>query len=176
MTESKSITIKEALVLKEFTAFLQVAKDYCSFIEAFDSESPEQFLTLLREHLAHLYQSGLQLPEINLQNDQDFEDPLNDKELLNTLSFIGDRLPAQYYWHVFDPSDESNTDAVCGDLMDDLGDIYRDIKRLLLLFETDSLVAKENAAWELHFSFKTHWGDHCINALYAIHFFMPRTG
>lgn len=174
--EFKPITIKEALALKEFTAFLQAAKDYCSFIESFVPESPSQFLTLLREHLAHLYQSGLRLPEINLQNDQDFEDLLYDKVLIKTVSFISDRLPVQYYWHVFDPSDESNTNAVCGDLTDDLGEIYRDLKRMLLLFETDSLVAKENAVWELNFSFKTHWGEHCINALYAIHFLIPRTG
>ena len=60
---------------------------------------------------------------------------LEEKEFEKILFFISERLDNRYYWHVFDPSNQVDTEPVCGDLLDDLGDIYKDLKRSILIFK-----------------------------------------
>jgi hypothetical protein len=120
-----------------------------------------------------LYQSALDLPWVDLQSNLEYGEKLNSEEFDKVVSFIADRLgETRYYWHVFDPTKESELDAVCGDLVDDLQDIYQDIKFSFLTFNLDQKECKENALWQFKFDFDKHWDDHCINALSGIHFFL----
>jgi len=70
----------------------------------------------------------------------------------------------QYYWEVFDPYVEEP--PVKGSLSDDLLDVYRDVRRGLLLWDHN---APQAAIWEWRFSFGVHWGNHAIDALRALH-------
>jgi hypothetical protein len=66
------------------------------------------------------------------------------------LSRLDARLGSnRYYWDVFDPFDHEDHQAVCGDLVDDLADIYKDIKRGLTVFDIGTLASRETASWEL---------------------------
>ena len=60
---------------------------------------------------------------------------------------------------------------MCGDLLDDLSEIYKDIKRSLLIID-NGFNARETGLWRLKFQFENNWGDYCINALYACHYFL----
>jgi hypothetical protein len=91
-------------------------------------------------------------------------------QLENILNSLADRLNNRFYWHVFDPAKEDDIEPVCGDLLDDLGDIYKDLKNSLLLFDKGSPAEIESAVWTLKWSFDSHWGRHCINSIYAIHY------
>lgn len=73
---------------------------------------------------------------------------------------------------MFDPTDHNDTASVCGDLTDDLGDIYKDLKTFLTEFEKDDDDVKQNALWQLKWSFDNHWNDHCMDAIYALHHFL----
>ena len=52
-------------------------------------------------------------------------------------------------------------------LSDDLLDVYFDLRRGLELWDQE--VPKAAAIWEWRFAFDTHWGDHAIDALRALH-------
>lgn len=71
---------------------------------------------------------------------------------------------AERYLVVFDPHHD---DEPCsGSLADDLGDIYRDVRRGLDLFDRE---APADAAWEWRFAFETHWGNHATDAVRVLH-------
>lgn len=92
------------------------------------------------------------------------------------MSFTADRLDNnRYYWHVFDPTKDTQIEFVCGDLLDDLTDIYQDLKNSIFLFESDKPEKIETAVWNLKWSFDNHWDDHDINASYALHYFINKT-
>lgn len=133
-----------------------------------------EFLKTTRIHLLKLYENALKLQWVDLQSNIEYDDKLDSDEFDKTLSYISDRLgDARYYWHVFDPTNEKNKEPVCGDLIDDLGDIYQDIKFSLMTFNLGKQDCQENAfLWQFKFDFDRHWGDHCINALRAIHFYL----
>lgn len=165
---------REILTTQEFLSFLSTARNFCALLETKQSISPKEFLAAIQRHLLILYSCGMNMRAIELQVPTDNEMEIPDIEMESMLRFIGESLQDRYYWHVFDPSDSNDTTSVCGDLVDDVGDMYKDIKRSLLLFDTGSDEAKENAIWQFKFDFESHWGDHCVNALYAVHYFLQR--
>ena len=124
-------------------------------------------------HLLALYSIARYLPAIQLQVDRDYEDTVNDSVMKPLLKSIGNRVPFSYYWVVLNPVDMNNlAETGTGDLIDDLGDIYKDLKRALIVFDIDERAAKENAIWKFKFDFDYHWNEHCIEALSAIHHYL----
>lgn len=166
-------TTEEIITSKEFSNFYQIATSYCEFIETYQEKSKVDFLQQTRQLLLNLYERTLKLQWVDLQSNIDFEEILDDKVFEKTLSSIADRLEdARYYWHVFEPTDHKDTELVCGDLLDDLGDIYKDLKYGIMIYNLGKKDCIENALWEFKFSFDKHWDDHCINALTGIHYYL----
>jgi hypothetical protein len=162
---------EEILKSTEFTEFYKTAIDFCDFIENFSSNHNVEFLAETRIHLLKLYYNALKLQWVDLQSNIEYDDKLDSDKFDKTLLLISERLgDARYYWHVFDPMNNIDKEAVCGDLVDDLGDIYQDLKFSILTFNLNKEDCQENALWQFKFDFDKHWGDHCINALNAIHF------
>jgi hypothetical protein len=175
MTKSNILSVDNIHTTKVFLEFINATKAFCSFIEVQHCDS-KSFLLMTQNHLLNLYTAGrnLSIIDVDIKNTIESEPELPDTTFKHTLDFIAERIPYRFYWHVFDPTDKSDTEAVCGDLFDDLCDIYTDIKRSILLFETNNAENIEKAIWEFKFYFEQHWGDHCSNALYAIHYFLQK--
>ena len=165
-----SLKIEEILNQKKFIDFYDCARDFCAFIEISNNET--DYINKLKIQLLKLYELGTNLPWVDLQSNVDYDDKISDIEFKRVLDNIAGKIGHnRFYWHVFDPTNEKDKEPVCGDLVDDLGDIYKDLKNSILIFNLNQLDCKENAAWQFKFDFDSHWGDHCINALNAIHFF-----
>lgn len=165
--------VEEILKTTEFLDFYKSATDYCNFIDNYSKQSQIDFLKIARQKLLKLYDKALDLQWVDLQSNIEYAERLDDKEFKSILSFLADKLDdKRYYWHVFDPTNHTDTEPVCGDLVDDLSDIYKDIKYSIMIYSLDREDCKENALWQFKFDFDKHWGDHCINALTGIHFIL----
>jgi hypothetical protein len=164
------ISIEKVIALKETQDFLLTAKGYCSFIETTDATGKE-FLNGLQGLLLSLYQQAATPPWTTLEHKEEFKAELSAEEMEKTLNSISNRVGAdRYYWEVFDPTDHNDTEPVCGDLVDDIGDIYKDIKYGLITFDFGTLASRQDAIWHFKFRFEKHWGGHAISALRSIHF------
>lgn len=167
------MSVDRIISTKEFRTFVDNAKYFCTFIETEKSDNYKTFLSNLQKQLIWLYTFGQTLPNFNLPADNDIKEiDISDKDIKNLLCFIADRLRDPFYWVVFDPTDHNDTASVCGDLIDDLGDIYKDLKTFLTGFGDKEDDVKQNALWHLKWSFDNHWNDHCLNAIYAVHYFL----
>lgn len=173
LTHHNFISVDEILLLEEFQIFVDASKDFCSFIEKGSANTESDFLLSTQNHLLTLYNLGRNLPRVKLETDTNFETGSDDAEIKAILKFISERVPFSYYWAVLNPVDETGLpETGTGDLIDDLGDIYSDLKEALMLYEKDNVGAKENAIFQFKFGYDNHWGEHCIEALYAIHHFL----
>ncbi len=152
--------------------FINAAKEYISLIEEEESIiSNDNFCMRVQELLIELYKYGWQLPTIELDESKDSPD--TDTEIRDLSKSIGDRLGiGSYYWVQFDPTWTADPELpTLGCLIDDLSDIYKDIKSAyVLITHKPTKSSIESGLWDLHFSFHHHWGDHCINALRALHY------
>lgn len=172
MTQPTNLTIDKLLQADSLINFLQSVRDFCDFIENDRAESHVTFLRMTQSHLHTLYFGGQKLQSVDLIYNLDFEDIMVKAQLENILNSLATRIKDRFYWHVFDPTKKDDIEPVCGDLLDDLGDVYKDLKNSLLLLDKGTPAEIETAVWTFKNSFDIHWGRHCINAIYALHYFI----
>jgi hypothetical protein len=157
-----------------FESYLTLGRKYCDTCESALTGDQRQFLSHIQGLLLELYSQGRLLPETDAA-EQDFESLFerNDKEV---QGMIADKVPFSYYWLALEPFSLDASTLGLGDLLDDLGDIYTDFKRVILLYDSNLDGARQQAYWKLKFDFDFHLADHLMNAMKAIHDYMGKDG
>jgi len=164
------MTVEEAIIKKETLDFLQVAERYCVFVETERTKGIEYHFKA-RDILTTLYATAIRFPEVSITYDKTFNNKVTDDQQKSIINRLDDNIgEKRFYWDTFDPTDENETEPVCQDLVDDLADIYRDIKSCFMTYNLGQIEAREHGLWELKFTFDRHWGEHNINALRALHY------
>ena len=147
-------------MLRQVQQFADAAKAYCSWAESNSEEQSSQVPAALAL-LSSLYRLALALPEVFVEQDSP---DIQDQEWKNVFVRFGS-MPFNYYSQCSDPH-EVLGECATADLADDLADIWRDLKRGLLVFQAGNI---EAACWQWRHSFWSHWGQHATGALYALH-------
>ena len=126
--------------------------------------------------VSELYAAGVALESVEV----DFAEGELSKDNVNRVEFwkeLSRRFtPHSIYWMVFDPLDDENTEPVAGDLGDDMADIYFDIVPGLKGWQSGESSQRQRAVWSWQFSFRTHWGNHALGALPALHWLVIDRG
>ena len=137
--------------------FAAQVREYNAFIARAHEYELDERLRIAREQVAAIYVAGLALPEYP-EHETRVEVP--NPETPATWPHFGMK---DLYYEVFDPYIEAP--LVCGELSDDLLDIYSDVGRGLALWDRGHTVA---AVWDWRFHFDCHWGHHAVDALRAL--------
>lgn len=143
-------------------------KNFCVFFETYPLINEQEYFQELRKQLLEIYSQALLLPANTGLSDNEY-DKVSAEDIAPRLLAIAELINHRFYWEVFDPYDDNDTEAVCGDIIDDLGDTYRDIKNAINFFDTANDESIKDTLWKLEFGFKHHWGNHCMDALRACH-------
>ena len=148
----------------EVDQFAEVARRYCAWVESEARDSID--LVTARRVLAELQLAALGLPELDSGDHQKIHSPPPDlrQRALRRVSAV----PFKRYWSMFAPLKE-NEQPVCGDLSDDLADIWLDLWRGLYLFDAGHKL-EANFHWRV--GYDSHWGQHLLEAQRAIYAFM----
>ncbi len=156
------VTVEKVLFVDGFTpaiaTFVWKASEFCTFIQEAGKLPLDERMSGARRHLLGLYAAALGLPSVEQTDDAK---PACSPEPPNNWRGF-ERF--EIYWEVFDPYELDK--PVAGSLSDDLLDVYRDVRRGLALWGAHH---DASAIWEWRFSFDTHWGDHGVDALRALH-------
>jgi len=161
--------------VKEVVAFKEAAEKFCIVLET-DPTDCDMWLKDLLGALSLLYARAHDLPEVELQDD-DIDIPDSFHMTLDDWRRQVDRLhdilgSQTYYWAVFDPSEpkDSEQEAICGDIADDLADIIGDLKPGLRAWASgiDGYLASIVFDWKTPL-FGSHWGIHAVSAMRALH-------
>jgi hypothetical protein len=154
--------------------YLSIARKYCDSYESKLEGDQRQFLSQIQGLLLELYSQGRLMPETNSPI-QEFESLFerNDKQI---QSLIAHKVPFSGYWQALEPFSIDKSKLGLSDLLDDLGDIYLDLKGAILLYDSNLDGARQEAYWKLKFDFDFHLADHLMDAMKAIHDYMGRDG
>ncbi|MBW8825068.1 MAG: DUF5063 domain-containing protein [Acidobacteria bacterium] len=141
-------------------AFRPVAERFCTLVES--ERAP---LRAILASAVALIAAALELPDIE-PSEADYDDPDDlDDDCRLVATRIGEAVRGHDpYWEVFDP--RLMDEPVAGSLIDDLSDIYRDLRRGLAIA---SAGFAPDALWEWRFSFESHWGNHAVDAIRVLH-------
>ena len=166
---------------KSFSDFKLSAENYCVYLENLSLSEKDSFPLHLKSLLADLYASALKLPEVDLVIVLDYEDKnLRDKLISCAKEFGGIASNIlgnnQFYRTAFAPDNMDTEELSHGFLIDDIQDIYIDIKESLELLKTNENVPTQQALWDIKFSLRSHWGEHCVSALHFLHYLCQKYG
>jgi hypothetical protein len=146
--------------------FREAAINFIQTVDSVVAMERDAFLAHLSHCLAELYASALDLPAVKPDTTSIDETPFAKEEWAELFNSLREKIGSiDGYWEVFDSTEK--TAPVQGTLAGDISEIYFDLKRDLQLDERG--ISKADSLWELHFSFRSHWGKHLLGALTAIH-------
>jgi len=153
--------------------FSVVAQQFCSIVDSAPGLDRTELLLEIYRILPSLIHEAVGLPEVELSEKHDELAPKlrslkvrqeQHTQLYNTLKErLGDW---DLYRQVFEPTKDQ--EAIFGTLADDFADIYRDLKKGLILVETPQ-APPGDSIWIWRVLFYSHWGQHAIGALGTIH-------
>ena len=133
--------------------FYELAENFCAYLDR--NTVSEDSVDILIRYLMRLYIGAMDLPEIrNLEGEKERNKAIPRVEVAFDSC----------YWEVFNPHDRN--DLVASDIVDDLSDIYRDLKDGVNEYEAGR---RNNAVfiWKLYF--ESHWGKHITDLLRVFH-------
>lgn len=163
----RSAGLKDFLNKPTTIEFLRSARQFVALLEL-ENINNEEFYKKVHFALVDLYFTGQRFEEVDIEFSRTDIDPLFEDKNANKIADLGGEA---FYWEVFDPAYDKDKEATQGWLVDDFGDIYRDLKTALCkIVNIGSNDATGDALWSLNFSFHHHWGQHCISALRALHY------
>ncbi len=155
---------------KELENFAEKARAFCNWLEG-EFANPLNELAKAERLLTEIHLAILSLPEsnaiweevedlANVESDTETEEALWEK-CRNKLQ----NLPVDGYWEIFDASKIEDDKPVFALVSDDLSDVYRDLRKGLILYDQGMFA---EAFWEWRLLFQIHWGNHLVGAQKAI--------
>lgn len=143
--------------------FATVAREFCAWVESPAAGEEEDMLAASRL-LAALCRYVLDVPY--LSGDEDVEpESLSVEQWQAALARLRD-VPPTYYLKFFTPHHTDIKQPVGCSVLDDLSDIYRDLKEGLACYERGHW---QWAAFYWRMLYDTHWARHALGAMYALH-------
>ena len=151
--------------IREFTG---QALSYCTLIEDNGTPNSWMFAQECLHSMLRLYQLAQRLPVV-VPGREDLLEDVEYERWNRVRENVARRLSRDYYWAVFEPMELEQPEAVGGSLTDDLADVWRDLKPGLALSDGGGTRMVSEAVWQWRFSFETHWGQHAVSAIAALH-------
>jgi hypothetical protein len=142
------------------------ASAFCKLVSSHSRLPIRRFLRDVHQSLPGLYAAGLRLPTI-CPDRRPVGTRVGVPEWRRLYRSLGARLGhRRYYSEVFNAYDRKDSDALIGDLADDLADIYGDLTNGFRCWQVGDYA---NAVWEWRFMCESHWGEHATSALRALY-------
>jgi hypothetical protein len=151
---------------------VDIARAYCELVDGGRRQTPWLFAHDGLSLVVQLYQAALLLPAAAPERTETHARP-DEREWKRVLDHVGHTLTKDYYWLVLNPLKMPPEEPVCGQLSEDLADIWRDLKEGLLVWETGTADSRSEAWSAWRNSFEIHWSQHAacvIGALNALCF------
>ena len=137
---------------------LAVANEYCVFVEKADEYSADDIFGFFQKICPLLYLKGALLPIIEPGNPDANERFVTEEKWEMVFNSLRAKfLPSDEFWFA-DAAFEESPEILKASLAEHFTDIYQDLKDFLILYQRNSIAAKENAVAECRRLFASHWG------------------
>ena len=156
---------------KNVMEFITVAHDYCITMSKNQKLGAKQLTDYLRKVLPLLYVKADLLPEIEVQNPEANQRFVTEEEWETLFNQLRGIFGNQDEFWLADHSDNT-TELIKGSLAEHFADIFQDLQDFIILYQKNSIDAKENAVFEVKQLFRNHWGVRLVNALTMLHHFI----
>jgi len=147
----------------------EAAQAYCFLLEDSDVGEDAVFASQLLIALSDVAAAAVRLPETE-PSDAESPRKISQDEWQACYQRLGQLAGPwwSYYWEAFYPFalDQADASVGLGDLIDDLADVWRDLKNGLLAL--DAGLDLSDVEWGWRHGYWSHWGHHAAGAMRAL--------
>lgn len=164
----------EPEISKNVIEFLQVAHEYCLYVEKAASKSKLEFFDFFQKIGPLLYLKGKLLPEITPEFPESLERYVTEEEWQDIFNIFRSIVTVDDEFFHIDYEDGIEYEPVKGSLSENFTDIFQDLKDFILLYRKDSVSARQNAVYECKVLLEARWGHKLLTNLRYIHYLQNR--
>jgi hypothetical protein len=158
---------KELVFSRKVMEMITVANEFCIFIEECEKYERIQILAFFEKIIPLLYLKGSLLPDIVVSDESANQRFVTEEEWETCCNRLKQKLSkADTFYSNETPGVK---ECVKYSLAEQITDIYQDMKDFILLYQVNTMAARENAVFSCKLFFENHWGYRAIRAGYAIH-------
>ncbi|MBE0651551.1 MAG: DUF5063 domain-containing protein [Bacteroidales bacterium] len=161
--------IDDITISKPVLEMLTVANEYCYFIQNVSNKTVNDVLEFIYRMGPLLYLKGSLIPEVTVQNPEANERFVTAEEWENTFYVLREKMGTKDEFWMIDPQYINENEPIKASLAENLTDIYQDMEDFIMLYQKNTLAARENAVNECRNLFATHWGYRITTMMPKIH-------
>ena len=154
---SEFIDNEEIIKSKIVLEVIAVATEFCRFIEQIDRYDAQERIPFLQKILTALYLKGLLFPSIDVNDDAYNQRFVTEEEYELLRIKLTNCFADNDLFSVVDYA-EASTETKILSFAELLADIYLDLKDFLLLYNSGTMAAQENAVASCKELFDSNWG------------------
>ncbi len=155
---------------KNIIEMLTVANEYCLFVESIEKYNYADILSYMLKLAPLLYLKGAMLPQIEVSDEWANERFVTEEQYINIYNTILNKLDNKNLYKDADNISMYDTELIEYNFAEVLADVYQDLKDFVLLYQKETLAAKENAVFNCKLSFQNNWGKKMVSAMKYLHF------
>jgi len=154
-----------------FTSFWHKSKQLCDFLQYPQNLSVKVYRQQLLILLLNVYTGGVQLQHNNEAGDDELiDDELTDQVEHLELAFEDEIGDVNYYVDSYNPYEFKENPLVTASLIDELNEIFRQLKVQLLKLETNDDKWIADAEWTIQFHLNLSLLNELIDVSRALHY------
>ena len=144
---------------------LTVANEYCLFYEKADGYAMQEILDYFHKIAPLIYLKGSLLPGVPPEDSGPGERFVTEEQWEGIFKTLREKFGKNdiYYTH------DHNHDSVESSLSDNMADIYQDMKDFVMLYQKNTVIARQQAIVLIRDLYKSRWGLALLNGLTAVH-------
>jgi hypothetical protein len=148
---------------------LAVTNECCLFVENAENYTKDDLYGFFQKICPLLYLKGALLPFVDPSNPEANERFVLEEKWEIIFNILREKFQPYDEFCYADDALDKNAELIKGSLAEHFADIYQDLKDFVILYQRNSLTAKENAVAECRRLFMNHWGIRITITQNAMH-------
>ncbi len=154
---------------KNALEMLLVANEFCFFMDTLEKKSKTSIMEFVHRVLPLMYTKGSLLPDVTVENPEANMRFVTEEQWENVFNALREKFGGDDEYWVIDPLYINETEPLKASLSENLADIYQDMKDFILLYQKNTIAARQNAVADCKTLFAEHWGYKIGNIMLQLH-------
>jgi hypothetical protein len=157
----------EAVFSRKVLEMITVANEFCLFMEENHKYGLPEIMNYLSRITPLLYLKGSLLPEVVADDESGNERFVTEEQYETLYQSLKEKFSSRDAFKMSRQPDEG--EVISLSLADQISDMYQDLKDFVLLYNKNTMSARENAVQSCKRLFEEHWGSAAIRIMFALH-------
>ena len=160
---------------KNALEMLIVANEFCLFMEEIEDKSKKPIYDFVHRVMPLMYTKGSLLPDVEVEYPEANMRFVTEEQWEQTFTMLRDKFGKDDEFWIIDPEYINETEPLKASLSENLTDIYQDMKDFILLYQKNTIAARQNALSDCKSLFADRWGYRISKIMAQLHHLIYNT-